>query len=97
MKHNFLAARSAKRREERLGDIGVRDDLGGNGEFRSMLCKDRGCVYGGVNVWDPVVARLRGARGDINGAFSADRALNGDGLVADSSDGRADVGGVKVY
>lgn len=42
----FFPARFAIRTETRLGVAGVMVLRGGSGEFRSMLCKVRGCVYG---------------------------------------------------
>jgi hypothetical protein len=44
LKANFFAARSAIRREDLVGDIGVMAGFGGSGELRRILRRVRGCV-----------------------------------------------------
>ena len=77
----------------RLGVAGVTVDSGGRGEFRSILCKLRGCVYGATWKWLPVVIRRLGVRGELgeSAVLAANVKIRGN-----DCSGPADCGGVNV-
>lgn len=66
---------------------------GGNGEFLKMLWRARGCVYGAIWNWLPIVFRRRGVRGV---PLFPTLASNVNTLGSDCSLVPADCGGVNV-